>query len=92
MFYVLDKGTKDDFAFFDLDMTKHGHFLNRHGNIEEVHGVRMSVPLLDVNPKTLFQIAIFLDDMGESEHSVTIVLKETDEVYKTVAKMGVFSI
>ena len=90
---VLDKDTIND-PIFDLIPGKHGHFLDKDGKVQEINGIRMMVPFLDVNPKTLFQIACFVDDMeGTATHpDVTIITKEANKIHNTPAKIGVFSI
>ena len=91
--HVLDNNIIND-PVFDLVPGKHGHFLDNDGKIQEVNGIRMRVPFLDVNPKTMFQIADFLDNMdGTYMHpNVTVITKEANKVYNIPAKIGVFAI
>ena len=90
---ILDKNAIND-PIFDLISGKHGHFLDKEGKIQEVSGIRITVPFLDINSRTLFQIADFLDDMdGTFTHpSVTVIIKEANKECDTPAKIGVFAI
>ena len=87
---IIEKELIND-PLFDLAPDKHGHFLDKDGKIQEVTGLRVRVPLLDINAKTLFQMANFLDDMDATftHPNVTIVIKEAGN---NPSKIGVFSI
>ena len=91
--YVLDKKTVNH-PMFDLIPGKPGHVLDMDGRVKEVRGVRITVPLLDINPATLFQIADFVDEMDGviTNSAATIVVKEVDKENNIPAKIGVFSV
>jgi len=91
--YVLDNKSIDD-PTFDLIPEKHGHILDKNGKTEEMSGVRMTVPFLDISAKTLFQMADFMDDMDETftHPDVTIIIKEANKDHNIPAKIGIFAI
>jgi hypothetical protein len=90
---VLDNNAIND-PMFDLIPGKHGHFLDKDGKTQKVNRARMIVPFLDINSKTLFQLAAFVDEMeGTCTHpEVTIITKEANKEHGIPAKIGIFAI
>jgi hypothetical protein len=84
-FHILDE---NDNPVFDLINGKHGYSLDSDGKINEVGGVRIMVPMLDINDKTLSSITRFIDDMEGTAPNpdVTIVIKKSES-----AKIGIFA-
>ena len=95
--YVVEKEIIND-PMFDLIPEKHGHILDKNGKIneefKEVTGVRLTVPLFEINPSVLFQMADFIDDMdGTVTHpEITIVVKEANKEHNIPAKIGIFAV
>jgi hypothetical protein len=89
-FYVVEKNIIND-PVFDLIPGRHGHFMDKNRVIQEVDGIRITVPLLNVNYETLRGISNFVDEMaGTVTHEiVTIVIKEEGN---SPAKIGVYAL
>lgn len=92
-FHMLDSDSSDDSVLFDLAPGKHGHFMRANGGAsDDIDGIRMVVPLIEVGPKALFHIMGFIDDMeGTVTHTnITIVVR--NPVDGVLAKIGVFAL